>query len=237
MQNAPRGPENGAKTRPIARTGAFRGAGNGEREARARRGGAAPRSGGENTLFAKILFFVENCGELWGKFLNFGVEIIKHRRPMRFLGNIEAKIDAKGRAFLPAAFRRKLQDGSGECLVMRKDVFQPCLVLYPESAWNEQTERLRARLNRWDSGHQGLFRQFVSDAEVVALDASGRLLIPRRYLRMAGISQAIRFIGMDDTIEIWSAELAEGAFIEPGDFGARLGCIMAGGDAADGGEP
>ena len=69
---------------------------------------------------------------------------------MRFLGNIEAKTDSKGRAFLPAAFRKVLQAGGEERLVMRKDVFQPCLVLYPESVWNEQMDMLRQRLNRWN---------------------------------------------------------------------------------------
>lgn len=52
---------------------------------------------------------------------------------IRFLGNIEAKTDAKGRVFIPAGFRRQLQSASEERLVLRKDVFQDCLVLYPES--------------------------------------------------------------------------------------------------------
>ena len=43
---------------------------------------------------------------------------------MRFLGNIEAKVDVKGRAFLPAVFRKILQMAGEERLVMRKDVFQ-----------------------------------------------------------------------------------------------------------------
>lgn len=51
---------------------------------------------------------------------------------IRFLGNIEAKADAKGRVFIPAQFRRQLQSGSEDKLIMRKDVFQDCLVLYPE---------------------------------------------------------------------------------------------------------
>ena len=57
---------------------------------------------------------------------------------MRFLGNSEAKTDAKGRVFLPAIFRKQLQTAAEECLIMRKDTYQDCLVLYPESAWNEQ---------------------------------------------------------------------------------------------------
>ena len=42
---------------------------------------------------------------------------------MRFLGNIEAKMDAKGRAFLPAVFRKMLQVSGEERLVLRKDIF------------------------------------------------------------------------------------------------------------------
>ena len=123
---------------------------------------------------------------------------------MRFLGNIEAKMDTKGRAFLPAVFRKILQASSEERLVLRKDVFQPCLVLYPESVWNEQMDTLRLRLNRWNKQHQQVFRQFVSEVEVLTLDGNGRFLLPKRYLRMAEIELDIKFIGMGDTIEIWS---------------------------------
>ena len=47
---------------------------------------------------------------------------------MRFIGSAEAKIDAKGRAFLPASFRRVLQASGEAGLVMSKDIFQPCAV-------------------------------------------------------------------------------------------------------------
>ena len=60
---------------------------------------------------------------------------------IRFLGNIEAKTDAKGRVFIPAGFRRQLQSASEERLVLRKDVFQDCLVLYPDSWAKEKTEQ------------------------------------------------------------------------------------------------
>ena len=145
---------------------------------------------------------------------------------MRFLGNIEARTDTKGRAFLPAAFRKVLQTAGEEHLVLRKDVFQQCLVLYPESVWNEQMDALRARLSRWNPTHQQIFRQFVSDVEMVTLDSSGRLLMPRRYLQMAGIEQDIKFIGMGDTIEVWSNERTQQPFMEAADFGKALEEIM-----------
>ena len=149
---------------------------------------------------------------------------------MRFLGNIEAKTDAKGRAFLPAAFRKVLQAGGEERLVMRKDVFQPCLVLYPESVWNEQMDLMRSRLNRWNRQQQQVFRQFVSEVELLTLDGNGRFLIPKRYQRMADIEQDIKFVGLGDTIEIWSNTKAEEAQMTPEDFGAALEDLLGDSD-------
>ena len=145
---------------------------------------------------------------------------------MRFLGTIEAKTDAKGRAFLPASFRKILQAGGEERLVMRKDVFQPCLVLYPESVWNVQLDALRQRLNRWNKQHQQVFRQFVSEVEILTLDGNGRFLIPKRYLRMADIEQDIKFVGLDDTIEIWSNKKAEEHQMSAEEFGSALEELM-----------
>lgn len=145
---------------------------------------------------------------------------------MRFLGNIEAKVDSKGRVFLPSAFRKVLQTSGEESLVLRKDVFQSCLVLYPESVWNEQMDLLRSKLSRWNMQHQTLFRQFVSDVEMLSLDGNGRMLLPKRYLQMAEIEQSVKFIGMGDTIEIWAGEKTQKPFMESGDFGALLEEVM-----------
>jgi MraZ protein len=147
---------------------------------------------------------------------------------MRFLGNIEAKTDAKGRAFLPAVFRKVLQTGGEERLVLRKDVFQPCLVLYPESVWNEQMDMMRTRLNRWNRQHQQVFRQFVSEVELLTLDGNGRFLIPKRYQKMAEIDQDIKFVGMGDTIEIWSNKKANEQKMKPEEFEAALEELMDG---------
>ena len=145
---------------------------------------------------------------------------------MRFLGNIEAKTDTKGRAFLPATFRKILQAGGEERLVLRKDVFQPCLVLYPESVWNTQMDAMRNRLNRWNKQHQQVFRQFVSEVEILTLDGNGRFLIPKRYQRMAEIQQDIKFVGMGDTIEIWSNQKSEELQMKPEDVETALEALM-----------
>ena len=150
---------------------------------------------------------------------------------MRFLGNIEAKTDVKGRAFLPSVFRKVLQASGEECLVLRRDVFQKCLVLYPGSVWNERLDMLKAQLRPWKQAHQQMFRQFVSEAEVVTLDGNGRFLISKRLQKIAEIDQDIQFIGMDNTIEIWSPKNLEQTLKNDEDFGKEFENIMNNDDA------
>ena len=145
---------------------------------------------------------------------------------MRFLGNIEAKTDAKGRVFLPSTFRKVLQASGNETLMLRKDIFQRCLVLYPESVWNEQEDELRRRLNRFNPRHQMIFRQYVNGVEMLTLDGNGRFLIPKKLLDEAGIKQDIKFIGMDNTIEIWARENIEQATMSDEEFSKALEEIL-----------
>ena len=149
---------------------------------------------------------------------------------MRFLGNIEAKIDVKGRAFLPSIFRKVLSASGEEALILRKDIFESCLVLYPQSVWNERLDALRSKLSRWNKRDQMIYRQYVSDVEMITLDGNGRFLMPGRYLKLANIDQEISFIGMDDSIEIWSKLNTTEQFMPFEELGKALESIMEGKD-------
>lgn len=150
---------------------------------------------------------------------------------MQFLGSIEARIDAKMRVFVPANFRKVLQAAEQSVLILRKDVFQDCLVLYPECVWEAEIQKLRSRLSRWDKAQQQLFRQFVVDTERLELDASGRILIPKRCLQMIGVESEIQFLGVDNTIEIWGKNQLNESLIIPEVFAAEIQRVMYGGNA------
>ena len=145
---------------------------------------------------------------------------------MRFLGNIEARTDAKGRVFLPAIFRKQLQVAGEEQLILRTDIHGKCLVLYPESAWNRRLDEISAKVSEWDEDEQMVLREFMAEAEMLTLDGNGRFLISKRLLQAAGIEQAVRFIGIKDTIEIWAAEKTEKPFLPQEEFASRLKAIM-----------
>lgn len=145
---------------------------------------------------------------------------------MQFLGSVDAKIDAKMRVFVPASFRKVLLEDAQSALILRKDIFQNCLVLYPVKVWEFEIEKLRSRLSRWDKQQQQLFRQFVIDAERLEIDASGRVLLPKRCLQLVGIESEIQFLGVDNTIEIWNKEQLSDTLISPENFGLEIQCLM-----------
>ncbi len=147
---------------------------------------------------------------------------------MRFFGNIEAKLDQKGRAFFPVVFRKILQDENGSgVLVLRKDVYQPCIVIYPETVWYRLIDNLRSKLNMWNRAHQQIYRQFVSDVEVIKLDSNGRLLVPNRYRVLANLDQNVSFIGMDDFVELWGESNTKQPFMDSDEFKDKLQEIIS----------
>ncbi len=145
---------------------------------------------------------------------------------MRFLGSIEARIDTKGRAFLPAQFRRVLTASGEDTLVLRRDTFEQSLVIYPESVWNTLMDEMRAKLSRWDRKEQMVFRMFVSGVASLSVDANGRILIPKPYLEAVGIDHGIRFVGMGDTIEVWPSGDNASKLMSQEEFGDTLQQLM-----------
>ena len=170
---------------------------------------------------------VEESGGKWGKNLYLCTRKSLYKKVhMRFIGNIEAKTDAKGRVFLPAVFRKVLQASGEESLILRKDAFARCLVLYPKSVWNEQIDALSQRLSKWRAADRMVMRSYVDGAIEQTLDGNGRLLLPKRYLEYAEIEQNLKFIGVDNTIEIWRKDEDEKPFMEPEEFGKMLEQLM-----------
>lgn len=145
---------------------------------------------------------------------------------MRFTGNIDAKTDDKGRVFVPATFRKLLQQANLDSLILRKDIFQQCLVLYPENVWDAMVDAIAERTNPFDSKGRAAMRGFVAGAERISIDGNGRILIPRRYLESADIQGEVRFIGMDDSIEIWNRQKAESLLDTPDSLAESLELLM-----------
>jgi len=126
-----------------------------------------------------------------------------------FIGDYACKVDAKGRIILPMAFKKQMPAGTQDHFVVRKDIFDRCLVLYSMEDWNRQLEKVRSRINPYKREHNVFLRNFFKGTAELSLDSNNRLLIPRRLLEIAGISRDIVLAGQDGRIEMWAADLYE----------------------------
>ena len=139
-----------------------------------------------------------------------------------FLGKIDAKLDAKGRVFVPSVFRKVLLEEERERVVVRMEADEKYLVVYPESVWNRQVVELQSKLNEWDPEDQMLLMQFVGDAEVLEFDAQGRVLLPKRLQVRMGLESEVVFVGMVDKIAMWSKSMYEEQFAVKAKLSERL---------------
>ena len=134
-----------------------------------------------------------------------------------FIGNIEARLDGKGRVFVPASYRKILAEMGSTHIVMRRDTDNECVIFYPEHVWHQKVSQLRNALDEWDPEDQMILMQFMSEAEMLDMDNQGRILLQKKNLEMinaekapqkskdfSGTLQDILFVGMLDRFAIWN---------------------------------
>lgn len=125
-----------------------------------------------------------------------------------FVGDHTSKLDEKGRMVFPSDLKNRLASLGQNSLIVKKDFYQKCLILYTQDAWNELTTAMRQRLNLFNKEHAELWREFMRDrAEVTPDEKTGRILIPRHLLDKIDASKDMVFVGMEDRIELWAKEV------------------------------
>ena len=112
-------------------------------------------------------------------------------------GTYEHSIDAKGRLFIPAKLREEL--GVTFYLAMGVD---ECLAIYPMSTWERFTEKFASL----PMSQSAAMRPLFANASKCELDSQGRIVIPQKLRKYAGLEKDAVIIGVNDRAEIWSAE-------------------------------
>lgn len=134
---------------------------------------------------------------------------------INFIGDFSCKLDDKGRVSLPSAFLKQMAGAMQERFVLKKDIFEFCLVLFPMNEWERQNEILRANTNPYNREHNKFLRGFFKGTAEATLDSSNRILIPKRLLDEIGAKREIVLAGQLGKIEIWPGEAYDR--IESGD--------------------
>jgi len=122
-----------------------------------------------------------------------------------FRGQFEHAIDAKGRTSLPSRFRDVLARMGDSRLVLTAYPFEPCLHVFPMSAW-EQFETKIAGLPQFEPNVIRLRRLYVSAAVECEADRQGRVLVPTSLRDHAQLSKDVLWAGMGQMVELWAKE-------------------------------
>lgn len=127
-----------------------------------------------------------------------------------FLGTHQNRLDAKGRVSIPAPFRaalRPTEDGSPP-LVLRPSHTHSCVEGWPAAVFQALAEPLD-RIDLFSEAHDDLAAALFADAYPVEPDKEGRIVMPDALRQHAGLSDAVVFLGMGRTFQIWEPAAAE----------------------------
>ena len=145
-----------------------------------------------------------------------------------FIGDYTCKVDVKGRIILPMAFKKQMPADARDHFVVRKDIFENCLVLYSIEDWNWQLEKIRKRINPYNREHNKFLRNFFKGTADLPLDSNNRMLIPKRLLEVIGADRDVVLAGQDGRIEIWAADAYEKTGMPAQDFADLAEKLMGG---------
>ncbi len=145
-----------------------------------------------------------------------------------FIGDYTVRLDPKGRLSFPAAFKKQIREALQDGFVLKRDVFEPCLIMYPMEEWERQNKIIRARTNPYNKEHARFLRMFFSGTAEVSLDANNRMLIPKRLQEYAEIDAEVVMAGQSGKIEIWASEKYDGVSGVDEDFAAMAEKILGG---------
>ena len=145
-----------------------------------------------------------------------------------FVGDHNCKLDAKGRVMLPAGFLKQMDGGVPAKFIIKKDVFESCLVIYPSDEWERQVTLLKKKLNPYKREHNTFLRVFYKGVAEVEPDANNRILVPKRLLDEIEADKDIVLAGQPGKIELWAKSKYDKVGLGDDEFAAMAEKLLDG---------
>lgn len=134
-------------------------------------------------------------------------------RPKRFLGNSSHPVDPKGRMSIAKQFHTALdrdEEGRPTGVVCLERSEGKCLWIFNDEGFAAEAERFgtAAMAGPGDQSATDLDaqRDFFEFVEPFALDAAGRIVLPKRLREIAGIGDHATCVGVFGRLEVWATE-------------------------------
>jgi MraZ protein len=148
---------------------------------------------------------------------------------INFIGTYDCKADVKGRVMIPVTLKNQLAPVLNKGFVIKRSVFQPCLELYPMEEWNLLMQKMNKK-NRFKKKNNDFIRRFSAGVKPLEIDGTGRLLIPKNLMAVAGIKKEVVLSSAINIIEIWDKDSYEKVLDETAENFAELAEEVMGDD-------
>lgn len=130
---------------------------------------------------------------------------------------------------IPVTLKNQMAPVLNKGFVIKRAVFQPCLELYPMEEWNLLMQKMNKK-NRFKKKNNDFIRRFSAGVKPVEIDATGRLLIPKNLISIAGIKKEVVLSSAINIIEIWDKDSYERVIEEAAENFAELAEEVMGDD-------
>lgn len=133
-----------------------------------------------------------------------------------FTGKWLNAVDAKGRVSVPASLRKIVtaRTPDAKSLMLARHERDQCIRGFDRSYVALAYQDMRAKqaadvaAGRPTDERFALSGTLFGSMEEIAIDGSGRIILPPGLRRRAGIADSAMFLGVGETFEIWSPEVA-----------------------------
>lgn len=121
-----------------------------------------------------------------------------------FLSTFVNKVDRKGRVSVPASFRLALAGQNFNGIIAFPSFKLPAL----EASGIDRMEEVSDRIDQLAefSEDRDALSSILADAEQLAFDSEGRIVLPETLCTHAGISETAAFVGRGRTFQIWEPQ-------------------------------
>jgi len=119
-----------------------------------------------------------------------------------FRGANAINLDAKGRIAMPARYREQLVVECAGSMVITKDLFDPCLLLFPLTEWQSLETKL-AGLSSTNRQHRAIKHILLGHATDIELDKNNRFIIPPSLRQLVGLDKHLFLVGNGRSFQIW----------------------------------
>lgn len=141
-----------------------------------------------------------------------------------FLSTFTNKVDRKGRVSVPASFRSALTGQNFNGIIAFRSFKLPALEACGIDRMEELSERIDA-LPEFSEERDAL-ASLLADAQPLAFDGEGRIVLPELLSQHAGIGETAAFVGLGRTFQIWEPQRFEAHQHEMRDRARRQGATL-----------